>query len=321
MKEKFKGLWPAMFTPVDDDGEPVYKEIEKLVELFISQQMDGLYILGSTGQGILFTEDQRRKVTEAVSKTSVGKIPVIVHVGALTTAESIRLAQHAEKCGVDGISSVPPIYYSGNADSALEHYKSIAGAVSLPFFPYQLGNNSIPGDLDAFIQRLLKIPNVGGMKLTTNHLLEISGIHNYARGQLKLFSGSDELFCHASLCGTVGAIGTFYNIWGVECKQVLSEFVHGNYKLGKEFMLSFQKMIQQVLPNAWPFFRKAMMLKYNIDIGKTKAPLGNTQKEWENNKVLEIIEKIESVAGLNPISKRNKIKNNSEHGNQESSNR
>ncbi|HUZ58846.1 MAG TPA: dihydrodipicolinate synthase family protein [Hanamia sp.] len=299
MKEKFKGLWPAMFTPVDDDEEPAYNEIEKLVELFISQQMDGLYILGSTGQGLLFTENQRKKVTEVVSKTSAGRIPIIVHVGSLTTSESIRLAQHAEKCGVDGVSSVPPIYYTGNADTTLEHYNKIAGSTSLPFFPYQLGDNSIPDDVHSFIDRLLKIPNITGMKLTTNQLLNISGIHNYAEGQLRLFSGSDELFCHATLCGTVGAIGTFYNIWGAECKYVMSEFVNGNYKLGKKFMLSFQKIIQFVLPNAWPFFRKAMLLKYNIDIGPTKAPLGNTQKEWKNNEVQEIIEKIESVAGLN----------------------
>ncbi|MEO6136538.1 MAG: dihydrodipicolinate synthase family protein [Ginsengibacter sp.] len=295
MKEKFEGLWPAMFTPVAANDEPAYNEIEKLVELFISQQMDGLYILGSTGQGILFTEDQRKKVTEVVSKTSAGRIPVVVHVGSLTTKESIRLAQHAEKCGVDGISSVPPIYFTGNADNALEHYKNIAGSTSLPFFPYQLGDNSIPGDMHSFIDKLLTIPNITGMKLTTNHLLNITSIHNYAGDQLKLFSGSDELFCHATLCGTVGAIGTFYNIWGVECRTVMTEFVKGNYSLGKEFMLSFQKMVQLVLPNAWTFFRKAMLLKYNIEIGSTIGPLGNTQKEWQDKEVLEIIENIESI--------------------------
>lgn len=295
MKEKFKGLWPAMVTPVLDSGEPNYEEIEKLVEIFISQQLDGLYILGSTGQGLLFTEDQRKKATEVVSKISAGRIPVIVHVGSLTTAESIRLAQHAEQCGVDGISSVPPIYYTGNADTAIEHYSRIAESTSLPFFPYQLGDNSIPGDVHAFIERLLKIPNITGMKLTTNQLLNISSVHNQAGDKLKLFSGSDELFCHATLCGTVGAIGTFYNIWGVECKYVMSEFVNGNYKLGKEFMLAFQEVIQLVLPNAWTFIRKAMLLKYNIDIGATKGPLGNAQKEWQDDQVKEILKKIESI--------------------------
>ncbi len=297
MKEKFKGLWPAMFTPVVGDGSPAYDEIEKLVELFVSQEMDGLYILGSTGQGILFSEDQRKKVTEVVSKVASGRIPIIVQVGALTTAESIDLAKHAEKCGVDGISSVGPIYYSGNADMALEHYNRIARSTGLPFFPYQLGDNSIPGETISFVKRLLEIPNVTGMKLTTNQLLEISAVHNYAGNDLKLFSGSDELFCHAALCGTVGAIGSFYNIFGICCKQIMSEFKTGNFKHTMDFMLSFQGMIKLVLPNCWTFFRKAMVLKYNIDIGPTKAPLGNTQMDWNDDEVISIIGKIESVAG------------------------
>lgn len=298
MKDKFKGLWPAMFTPVLDNGEPAYEEIEKLVELFVTQEMDGLYILGSTGQGILFTEDDRKRITEVVSNTASGRIPIIVQVGALTTSESMKLARHAEKCGVDGISSVGPIYYSGNADMALEHYNRIASSTQLPFFPYQLGDNFIPGETISFVKRLLEIPNVTGMKLTTNQLLEISTIHNYAGRDLKLFSGSDELFCHATLCGTVGAIGSFYNIWGICCKQIMTEFKNGNYQLGKDFMLSFQKMIRLVLPNCWTFFRKAMLLKYKIDIGPSKSPLGNTQIVWEDNQVMSIIEDIESISGL-----------------------
>ena len=297
MKEKFKGLWPAMFTPVKGNGEPAVDQLEKLTALFISQELDGLYILGSTGQGVLFTEEQRKTVTKVVSEVTKGRIPVIVQVGSLTTDESVRLAKHAEKCGVDGISSVGPIYFSGTAETALEHYSRIARSTNLPFFPYQLGERLIPGDTISFVKKLLEIPNVAGMKLTTNQLLEISAVYNYAGDRLKLFSGSDELFCHASLCGTVGAIGSFYNLWGVPCKQIMSEFVNGNYRLTREFMLSFQKTIQLILPNIWTFFRKAMLLKYNIEIGPSKAPLGNTNAEWKDKDVLALIEKIESVTG------------------------
>lgn len=295
MNEKFKGLWPAMFTPIDENGEPELDQLGKLIELFISQKMDGIYILGSTGQGLLFNEEQRKRVMHQVSKVAHGRIPVIVQVGSLTTSESIRLAMHAELCGADAISSVGPIYYSGNAEMALAHYKAIAGATQLPFFPYQLGENFIPGETIQFIKRLLNIPQIMGMKLTTNELLEISNIHNYAGNKLKLFSGSDELFCHASLCGTVGAIGSFYNIWGVECKRVLEAFRGGNYDVAQKFMLCFQKVIREILPNSWTFFRKAMLLKYQIDIGKAKAPLGNTQTAWKDERVLAIFDELESI--------------------------
>ncbi|MFA6946507.1 MAG: dihydrodipicolinate synthase family protein [Pedobacter sp.] len=295
MKNRFQGLWPAMFTPVLADGQPNFDELGRLAELLISQDLDGLYILGSTGQGVLFSEEQRKKVTAAVVEVTKGKVPVIVQVGSLTTDESVRLAKHAQTCGVDGISSVGPIYFSGSAAMALEHYNQIATATNLPFFPYQLGDNSIPGDTLSFINNLLKIPNVVGMKLTTNQLLDISLIHNHAGERLKLFSGSDELLCHASLCGTVGAIGTFYNLWGAPCKQIMTAFKNGEYELAKEFMLEFQKIIQLVIADVWTFLRKAMILKYNIDIGHTKAPLGNTHKEWEEQKVLDILQSLETV--------------------------
>lgn len=296
MKKDFKGLWPAMLTPVNKQGEPAMDQLEKLVELLISQGMDGLYILGSTGQGVLFTEEQRKKVTSLVIEVTAKRCPVMVQVGSLTTDESVRLAKHAEKSGADAVSSVGPIYYAPSAAMALEHYKTIATATSLPFLPYQLGDNSIPGETISFVSKLLEIPNVAGMKLTTNQLLEISAIHNFAGARLKLFSGSDELFCHASLCGTVGAIGSFYNLWGMACKHVMTEFKNGNFQLGKEFMLTFQQVIRLVLPNIWTFLRKAMLIKYNIDIGKNKAPLGNTHTEWKDDEVMALSEKLETIA-------------------------
>jgi len=296
MKDKFRGLWPAMLTPVDDQGAPELKELEKLTSRLISEDLDGLYILGSTGQGVLFTEEQRKKVTEVVCGVTAKQVPVIVQVGSLTTAESVRLAIHAARSGADGVSSVGPIYFSGSAEMALEHYRSIAHATELPFFPYQLGDRSIPGDTFKFIDALMEIPTVTGMKLTTNHLLEISTIFNYAGDRLKLFSGSDELLCHASLCGTVGAIGSMYNLWGKACKYTLEEFTMGNYELTKRFMLSFQEVIQLILPNIWTFLRSAMKLKYQIDIGRSVAPLGNVSKEWDEATVRNLVEKIDVFA-------------------------
>lgn len=293
MSNILKGLWPALFTPVTDAGDPAIDQLEMLTDLLIGQQLDGLYILGSTGQGVLFTEAQRKKVAETVLAVTAGRVPVMVQVGAMTTAESVRLAQHAESHGAHAISAVGPIYFAGNSAAALEHYRRIATATALPFFPYQLGNNTM-GDIPAFIDQLLEIPNVVGMKLTTGQLLEISTIKLHAGDRLQLFSGADELMCHASLCGTCGAIGTFYNLWGPVCRQVLLAFEQGDYNQAKAFMLEFQRIILYVLPNIWTFLRKAMLMKYRIDIGVTKAPLGTMQREWEEHEVRALLDRMDS---------------------------
>lgn len=287
-----------MLTPVTEAGEPAFDQLEKLTEVLISEGMDGLYLLGSTGQGVLFTELQRQQVLEAVIRVNAGRIPLMVQVGALTTAESIRLAQHAAASGADAVSSVGPIYFTGNTKNALEHYRQIATATELPFFPYQLGSNTM-GNIQSFIDELLQIPQVIGMKLTTGQLLEIGAIHQHAGDRLRLFSGADELFCHASLCGTVGAIGTFYNLWGPACKRVLELFKQGDYSIAKTFMLELQEIILYVLPNIWTFLREAMKLKYSIDIGQTKPPLGTLQAGWDDREVLRIIDRIEALVAVN----------------------
>lgn len=257
--------------------------------------MDGLYLLGSTGQGFLLSEGDRKKVTEVSSAVNNGRIPIIVQVGSMTTNESVRLAKHAESCNAEGISSVAPVYYSssdGSSAMALKHYEEIAKSTDLPFFPYQLGSTGFSDGLVGFVNKLLQLPNMAGMKLTTNNLLEISTISYSSRGNLTLFSGADELMCHAALCGTSGAIGSFYNLFGPECQFVRNSFLKGNVELATDFMLVFQEMIAEVLPNIWTFFRQAIQLRYAVDIGPAIPPVGNTNSPWKEEKVQALVELI-----------------------------
>jgi N-acetylneuraminate lyase len=295
--DKFQGVWPALITPIGPDGNPEFRQLEKLTELIISQGLDGLYILGSTGQGFLLTETQRKEVTEVVLQVNNDRLPVMAQVGSLTTAESVRLAEHAAKHGASGISSVGPIYYGGgNQTMALMHYRAIASASNLPFFPYQLGEASFSDGISAFIDELLDIPNVTGMKLTTTNLLQISAFSSNSRGALILFSGADELMCHAAMCGTAGAIGSMYNLWGPECQRIRKAFLRGDVSLGTDFMMVFQEVILKILPNIWTFLRQAMQFRYGIDIGKTLPPLGNNHQAWTDQEVKFLVERVIQAA-------------------------
>ena len=288
---KFKGLWPALFTPVKENGDVNIPELEKLIELLVSQEVDGLYILGSTGQGFLFSEKERKEIAELCFKFNNNRLPIITQVGALSTEESVRLAQHAENQGAIGISSVGPIYYGASLDMAVAHYTRIASATALPFFPYQIGNAVTN---DAFIERIKDIPTVAGLKLTTLNMLDISNVYIKGDKNWKLFSGADELMCQAALCGTVGAIGSTYNLVGSTCKYVREEFVKGNVQLGTDFMLYFQEVILEILPTIWTFYRRAMQLRYGIDIGNVKQPLLAPPLNMTDDEIMYRVNKIES---------------------------
>ena len=280
-----------MFTPVNSEGKLNAAELEKLIEMLIKEGADGLYILGSTGQGFLFSEAERKEITELVVQMVRRRVRVIVQVGAISTEESMRLAHHAAKTGADAISSVGPIYYGLSGNMAFEHYRQIAFASDLPFIPYQIGHATNK----VLIEKLMDIPNIVGMKLTTLNLLEISSVFRQTGGTWQLFSGADELICQAALCGTAGAIGSTYNVLPASFKQVRERFLAGEVAMANEFMLTFQSLIEDILPVIWSFYRRAMILKHNIDIGDPKPPLLAQPLRWSDDQILHMINNLEEI--------------------------
>ncbi len=281
-----------MFTPSDEDGKVNLKQLEKLVEMLISEQVDGLYILGSTGQGFSFSEIERMQITEQVVQIVNRRLPVMVQVGAINTSECCRLAQHAQRSGADAVSSVGPVYYANRGDMAYEHYKKIASCIDIPFFPYQIGTSTNR----QLIEKLLLIPNISGMKLTTGNLLEINSVSRMTNGNWQLFSGADELICQAAMCGTAGAIGSTYNLMPRLFKEVRQRFLAGEVSMSIEFMQNFQNLIEDILPSIHEYYRRAMLLGHGIDIGFPHPPLIAKPMSWSDEKVLDTIHQLESIA-------------------------
>lgn len=110
----FKGVIPAVLTVFDKEENIDEVGMRQLVSFLIDKGVNGLYLTGSTGEGFTMTSEERKKVVEIVIDETAGRVPVVVHVGAIGTKISIDLAKHAESVGADGISSVPPFYWKFN---------------------------------------------------------------------------------------------------------------------------------------------------------------------------------------------------------------
>jgi N-acetylneuraminate lyase len=296
MRPIFGGIWPALVTPLDEAGRPSHAALEQLVELFVRQRLDGLYILGSTGQWPLLTPEERRAVADRVVRTAAGRIPVIVHVGAVNTADAVDLARHAARVGTDGVASMAPIYYPAGPDVAFAHYRRIGEATDLPLFIYHLsGVSQLSLEPRAYAERLQGLPHLGGMKITDRDLYPFGLIHSYTGGRIALFSGADEVLCHAALSGAVGAIGSFYNLWGPACQAARRAFVGGAFETGREFMLTFQRVIARVQESGsvWSFLRAALRIKYGIDVGMPRPPLGSQDRAWDDAEVEGMIRQVD----------------------------
>ncbi len=292
MKQPFAGVWPALFTPFTPEAKPALPVVEKLTDLMVREGLDGLYIVGSTGQWPLLSFADRCAVAERIVRTAAGRIPVMVHVGAATTAEAVALAKHAKKIGADAVSAVTPIYYSYSADDVFAHYRSIAAAAELPFYIYHLSMvHHLTLAPEEYAQRILALPNIAGMKITDRDLFTFGLIHACAGDRLRLFSGADEVMCQAVLSGASGAIGTYYNLWGPACRRARLAVAAGAIAAGRDFMLRFQKAIAKVIysGSVWAFLRAAMKSKYNIDIGMPPAPNAVSDQPWPDADVESLI--------------------------------
>lgn len=287
------GVWPAMVTPLSEAGAISLSSLGPLVDVYARQRLGGLYILGSTGQGPLLSMAEREAVAKVAVETADGRLPVIVHVGAATTEESCELARHAEAIGADAVSCTGPMYYQLPAAAIFEHYRQVGRASGLPLYVYQIDLVSQPGlSVQEYTARLRAVPNIAGLKITSGDLYQFGLIHHYAP-ELKLFSGHDEVLCHALLSGACGAIGTFYGIWGPECKQAREAIWRGDVTTAARFMERFQAAIRDVLAGGrYGFTRAAILQRYGIDTGAPRAPLGCGERAWDTKDVKRILESV-----------------------------
>ena len=197
----FKGVIPAVISVFDQDENLDEAGTREFIRYLLSFDIGGLYLTGSTGETFLMNSQERMRQVEIVMEEAGGKVPVVVHVGAMSTRASIELAKHAEGLHAAGISSVPPFYFKFNEDQIFHYYEDLAGSTSLPMIVYNIPLAGLM-TVDQII-RLSQIENVKGVKYTATALYEVPQI----RGSSKHELGSS----HIAL-GVDGVIGSFYNV-------------------------------------------------------------------------------------------------------------
>jgi N-acetylneuraminate lyase len=111
MQSCLKGLIAATYTPMDEDGRLRLAEVPPMVNRLIDDGIEGLYVCGSTGEGMSLTGAERRLVAEAFVQAAGRRVPVVVQVGHNSVAEAAELAAHAQQIGADAVSATAPSYF------------------------------------------------------------------------------------------------------------------------------------------------------------------------------------------------------------------
>lgn len=208
MKNLFRGILPAVVTPLTEDHEFAPGAFETLMDRVYRAGVHGIYVCGSTGEGLRQSVVTRQKVAEvAVAGSPRGKL-VIVHVGAPKLSEALPLARHAQRIGAHAISSLPPPGARSFAEIR-QYYKKLAAATDLPFLVYYMPMVHPGVSTLQQIHELCQIPNVIGLKFTD---FDLYTLHSIKKDGYTVFNGRDEVLVAGLLMGADGGIGSTYNL-------------------------------------------------------------------------------------------------------------
>jgi dihydrodipicolinate synthase/N-acetylneuraminate lyase len=200
---KLSGLVVATLTPMREDGAVDWKSMEAHLADLLSTGAEGLFVAGTTGEGLLLEEDERVEVVRTSVRCAAGRVPVVGLCGGLTTAQAIRLAVRMREAGADGVAALTPFYYRVDVAAMVEHFQEIADAAQCPTYLYSIP--SLTGvKLPIEVLATLKTHcYFGGLKFS---FCDLKQLRSYIQTGVPVFIGCDALITEAVKSGGAGTV-------------------------------------------------------------------------------------------------------------------
>ncbi len=206
-------IFAAMLTPFSENEDLDLNRIAPLVDYILDSQVDGLYVGGSSGEGMLQNTQERSAVLKEVAACADRRCTLIAHVGATSTREATALAKVARDNNYAAISAVPPYYYKHSFAAIAEYYRTLADESGLPLIIYNipvLSGNDISSEK---LLELMQDSRIIGVKFTAPDLFQFAQMRIQAPDK-SFYFGTDEMYLSAAAIGADGGIGSTYNLIG-----------------------------------------------------------------------------------------------------------
>ena len=264
---KYRGIIPAFYACYAPDGSISTEGVKALTRHLIAKGVKGVYVGGSSGECIYQHPDERKAVLEAVMSEAKGKITVIAHVACNNTADSVELAAHAEKCGVDAIA---------------DYWKTMsAAAPNTEFVIYNIPQLAGTALTMPLLNEMLKNPNVIAVKnssMPTQDIQMFKDAGNQARGAdgFAVFNGPDEQFVSGRVIGADGGIGGTYAVMP-ELFLKMNELIEkGDIPAAREIQYKADRIIYKMCEahgNLYAVMKEILRRMYGLELGGVRAPL------------------------------------------------
>jgi dihydrodipicolinate synthase/N-acetylneuraminate lyase len=201
---ELRGALAAAVTPLRD-GALDAAAVEPYVEFLAGHGLDGVLVLGTTGEGVLFSAEERREIAAAFVEAAGDRLQVAVHCGAQTTRETALLAAQAAAAGADAVAVIAPPYFALDEAELLAHFEAAAQACApLPFYLYEFqARSGYPIPLPVIERLRERAANFAGMKVSDTPW---ERLEPYLVEGLDVFVGPEALVARGLLAGAAGAV-------------------------------------------------------------------------------------------------------------------
>ncbi|MBN2512512.1 MAG: dihydrodipicolinate synthase family protein [Sedimentisphaerales bacterium] len=274
-----EGLIAAPFTAMKADRSINLDMIEKQAAFYAANGVAGVFVCGTTGEGLLLTVQERLDIADVWCQVALGTLKVIVHVGENSVDACCQMAARAQRAGAYAVGAMAPNFFRPATVEVLVDYcaEIAASAPKLPFYYYHMP--SMTGVNFAMIDFLKKasgrIPNLAGIKYTYEDMMDYQLCRVFEDGRYDILFGRDEMLLCGLVLGTRGAVGSTYNFAAPLYCRLIDEFRKEHLDKARQYQLLSMQMIKILATIGCPFLSasKALMKYLGVDCGPVRLPL------------------------------------------------
>ena len=280
----FTGMATAIVTPMHTDGSIDYEALSRFVEFQIDSGINGLVVMGTTGENATIEpEDQKKVIAYTVEKVA-GRVPVIAGTGTNNTEHVLHNTRNACQVGADAVLVVTPYYNKATQNGLVTHFTAVADESTLPVILYNVPGRTGCNLLPKTVAKLSEHPNIAAIKEAAGSLAQMIEIMHLCGDKIDVYSGEDGLTVPMMAMGAKGTISVLSNVAPRQSVAMTDACLRGDYAAAAKMQCDLLPLINALFSEVNPIPAKAATAAMGFGADALRLPL--TSMEEQNRAVL-----------------------------------
>ena len=268
----FTGMATAMVTPMTAGGVD-YEALGRFIDFQLSQGINALVAVGTTGESATLSPDERKEVIRFTIDRVAGRVPVIAGTGTNNTQHAIEYSVDAAKAGADALLVVTPYYNKATQNGLIAHFTAIADKVDKPIILYNVPSRTGCNLLPATVEKLAEHPNIAAIKEASGNMSQVVELFARCGDKLDVYSGEDGLTVPILSMGGKGTISVLSNVVPKEAVAMTNAFFAGDVAEAARLQCRYLNLINLLFCEVNPIPAKAAVSAMGFGKEYIRLPL------------------------------------------------